>query len=107
MALHIDYYASLNSPWTHLGAARIEAMAMAQWRHDAHFSGRFRRHFRRVGRLAAAEAVAAASGLPACRNCAAGATFWASRSMSQPKFFPSSEALSGALRHRGARNPRR
>ena len=29
MALHIDYYASLNSPWTHLGAARIAAMAMA------------------------------------------------------------------------------
>jgi len=29
VALHIDYYASLNSPWTHLGAARIEAMAMA------------------------------------------------------------------------------
>ena len=29
MSLHIDYYASLNSPWTHLGAARIEAMAMA------------------------------------------------------------------------------
>src|SRR5579871_6228615 len=27
MALHIDYYASLNSPWTHLGAARIEAFA--------------------------------------------------------------------------------
>ncbi len=27
MALHIDYYASLNSPWTHLGAGRIEAMA--------------------------------------------------------------------------------
>ena len=26
MALHIDYYASLNSPWTHLGAARLEAM---------------------------------------------------------------------------------
>jgi 2-hydroxychromene-2-carboxylate isomerase len=29
MGLHIDYYASLNSPWTHLGAARIEAMAAA------------------------------------------------------------------------------
>jgi len=29
MVLHIDYYVSLNSPWTHLGAARIEAMAMA------------------------------------------------------------------------------
>lgn len=27
MAEHIDYYASLNSPWTHLGAARIEALA--------------------------------------------------------------------------------
>ena len=27
MALQIDYYASLNSPWTHLGAARIEAFA--------------------------------------------------------------------------------
>src|SRR3712207_8321298 len=26
MAPHSDYYASLNSPWTHLGAARIEAM---------------------------------------------------------------------------------
>jgi 2-hydroxychromene-2-carboxylate isomerase len=23
---HVDYYVSLNSPWTHLGAARIEAM---------------------------------------------------------------------------------
>lgn len=29
MALHIDYYVSLNSPWTHLGAARIEALAYA------------------------------------------------------------------------------
>lgn len=28
MALHVDYYASLNSPWTHLGAARIEALAV-------------------------------------------------------------------------------
>ncbi|MEO9189469.1 MAG: 2-hydroxychromene-2-carboxylate isomerase [Acetobacteraceae bacterium] len=27
MAMHIDYYASLNSPWTHLGGARLEAMA--------------------------------------------------------------------------------
>jgi 2-hydroxychromene-2-carboxylate isomerase len=26
-AQRIDYYASLNSPWTHLGAARIEALA--------------------------------------------------------------------------------
>jgi carboxymethylenebutenolidase len=27
--MHIDYYVSLNSPWTHFGAARIEAMAAA------------------------------------------------------------------------------
>ncbi len=27
MALHIDYYASLNSPWTYMGGARIEALA--------------------------------------------------------------------------------
>lgn len=29
MGEHIDYYVSLNSPWTHLGAARIEAYAAA------------------------------------------------------------------------------
>ena len=29
MGLHIDYYVSLNSPWTHMGSARIEALAMA------------------------------------------------------------------------------
>jgi 2-hydroxychromene-2-carboxylate isomerase len=28
LALHIDYYISLNSPWTHLGAGRLEAMAV-------------------------------------------------------------------------------
>jgi len=26
LTLHVDYYASLNSPWTHLGAARLMAM---------------------------------------------------------------------------------
>ena len=29
MPLRIDHYVSLNSPWTHLGAARIEGMAHA------------------------------------------------------------------------------
>jgi len=29
MGLHIDYYVSLNSPWTHMGSARIEALATA------------------------------------------------------------------------------
>ena len=32
MALHIDYYVSLNSPWTHLGATRFETIAA---RYDA------------------------------------------------------------------------
>jgi 2-hydroxychromene-2-carboxylate isomerase len=27
MSLHVDYYMSLNSPWTHLGAARFETIA--------------------------------------------------------------------------------
>jgi carboxymethylenebutenolidase len=35
MGLHIDYFVSLNSPWTHLGAARLEAMVA---RHDATLS---------------------------------------------------------------------
>ena len=26
MAKHVDYYVSLNSPWTYLGAKRFEAM---------------------------------------------------------------------------------
>jgi len=26
LGLHVDYFASLNSPWTHLGAARLEAI---------------------------------------------------------------------------------
>jgi carboxymethylenebutenolidase len=26
VGLHVDYFASLNSPWTHLGAARLEAI---------------------------------------------------------------------------------
>jgi carboxymethylenebutenolidase len=35
MSLHIDYFVSLNSPWTHLGAARLEAMVA---RHGATLS---------------------------------------------------------------------
>jgi len=27
VAPHVDHYASLNSPWTHLGAARLMAVA--------------------------------------------------------------------------------
>jgi len=35
MAKHIDYYVSLNSPWTYLGSMRFEAMAK---KHGAHVS---------------------------------------------------------------------
>ena len=94
MALHIDYYVSLNSPWTHLGAARIEAMAMAQQRHPADLSGRFRHHLRRSP--------------AACRCRSASPQRQAYRLMElrrwrdhlgipiniQPKFFPASEQLS-------------
>ena len=44
MPLHVDYYVSLNSPWTHLGAARIEAMCAEARCLAAHLAGRFRRH---------------------------------------------------------------
>jgi 2-hydroxychromene-2-carboxylate isomerase len=35
MAKHVDYYVSLNSPWTYLGSMRFEAMAK---KHGAHVS---------------------------------------------------------------------
>jgi 2-hydroxychromene-2-carboxylate isomerase len=35
MAKHVDYYVSLNSPWTYLGSKRFEAMAK---KHNAHVS---------------------------------------------------------------------
>lgn len=35
MAKHVDYYVSLNSPWTYLGSARFDAMAK---KHGAHVS---------------------------------------------------------------------
>lgn len=35
MAKHVDYYVSLNSPWTYLGSKRFEAIAL---KHKAHVS---------------------------------------------------------------------
>jgi 2-hydroxychromene-2-carboxylate isomerase len=35
MAKHVDYYVSLNSPWTYLGSKRFEAIAK---KHNAHVS---------------------------------------------------------------------
>jgi carboxymethylenebutenolidase len=35
MAKHVDYYVSLNSPWTYLGSKRFEAIAK---KHGAHVS---------------------------------------------------------------------
>ena len=87
MALHIDYYVSLNSPWTHLGAARIEAMAMANNAALRVFPVDFGAIFAAVRRFAAAEARAAAAGIPAAWNCGAGATIWASRSNSSRNSF--------------------
>src|SRR5258707_15569570 len=35
VAKHVDYYVSLNSPWTYLGSKRFEAIAK---KHNAHVS---------------------------------------------------------------------
>ena len=95
MALHIDYYASLNSPWTHLGAARIEALAAQHGAVHAHLAGRFRHHLRRLRRPAAAQAQPAAPGLPAAGTGAL-ARGDGIPIKTHPKYFPSSEALSSA-----------
>jgi carboxymethylenebutenolidase len=93
MALHIDYYASLNSPWTHLGAARIEGMAAA---HDATL---------RVYPVDFGEIFANSGGLPLPKRAPQRQAYrlqelarWRDHLgipiHVQPKHFPSSEALS-------------
>ena len=93
MALHIDYYASLNSPWTHLGAARIEGMAAA---HDATL---------RVYPVDFGEIFANSGGLPLPKRSPQRQAYrlqelarWRAHLgipiNIQPKHFPSSEALS-------------
>lgn len=95
MALHIDYYASLNSPWTHLGAARIEAMAMA---HNATM---------RIFPVDFGAIFAASGGLPLPRRSPQRQAYrlqelarWRDHLCIpihiQPKFFPSSEAVTAS-----------
>jgi 2-hydroxychromene-2-carboxylate isomerase len=93
MALHVDYYASLNSPWTHMGAARIEAMAAA---HGASL---------RIYPVDFGEIFANSGGLPLPRRSPQRQAYrlqelarWREHLgipiQIQPKYFPSSEALS-------------
>jgi 2-hydroxychromene-2-carboxylate isomerase len=93
MPLHIDYYASLNSPWTHLGAARIEAMAAA---HGATL---------RVFPVDFGEIFANSGGLPLPKRSPQRQAYrlqelarWRDHLgipiHIQPKYFPSAEALS-------------
>lgn len=93
MALHIDYYASLNSPWTHMGAARIEGMAAA---HDATL---------RVYPVDFGEIFASSGGLPLPKRAPQRQAYrlqelarWRDHLgipiHIQPKYFPSSEAIS-------------
>jgi carboxymethylenebutenolidase len=95
MTLHVDYYASLNSPWTHLGAARIEAMAMAANATLRIFPVDFGAIF------------AASGGLPLPQRSAQRQAYrlqelarWRDHLgipiHVQPKFFPSSEALTAS-----------
>jgi carboxymethylenebutenolidase len=93
MSLHIDYYASLNSPWTHLGAARIEGMAAA---HGASL---------RIYPVDFGTIFAGSGGLPLPKRSAQRQAYrlqelarWRDHLgipiQIQPKYFPSSEALS-------------
>jgi carboxymethylenebutenolidase len=92
MALHIDYYASLNSPWTHLGAVRIEALA-------AKYGATMRIYPVDFGSI-----FAASGGLPLPRRAPQRQAYrlqelrrWRDHLdipiNIQPKYFPSSEAL--------------
>jgi carboxymethylenebutenolidase len=95
MALHIDYYASLNSPWTHLGAARIEALAQ---RHGASI---------RIFPVDFGTIFAGSGGLPLPKRSPQRQAYrlqelvrWREATgipiKIQPKHFPSSEALTSA-----------
>jgi 2-hydroxychromene-2-carboxylate isomerase len=92
MAQHIDYYVSLNSPWTHLGAARIEALA-------AKYGASMRIYSVDFGSI-----FAASGGLPLPKRSPQRQAYrlqelrrWREQLgipiNIQPKFFPSSEAL--------------
>ena len=106
MPLHIDYYASLNSPWTHLGAARIEAMAMA---HDATM---------RIYPVDFGAIFASSGGLPLPKRSPQRQAYrlqelarWRDHLgipiHVQPKFFPVQRGAVRRLRHRRARDDRR
>ena len=95
MALHVDYYASLNSPWTHLGAARIEAMCA---QHNASL---------RIWPVDFGTIFANSGGLPLpkrspqrqayrMQELARWRDFTGIPITLQPKHFPTSEALSSA-----------
>lgn len=95
MPPHIDYYASLNSPWTHLGAARIEGMAHAAGASIRIYPVDFGTIF------------PASGGLPLPRRAPQRQAYrlqelqrWRDHLgipiTIQPKYFPSSEALSSA-----------
>ena len=95
MPLHIDYYASLNSPWCHLGAARIETMAHA---HGATL---------RIYPVDFGEIFAGSGGLPLPKRSTQRQAYrlqelarWRDHLgipiHVQPKFFPASEAMTAS-----------
>jgi len=92
MAAQIDYYVSLNSPWTHLGAARLEALVA---RHAAAL---------RIYPVDFSTIFAASGGLPLPKRSPQRQAYrlmelrrWRERLgipiHLQPKFFPAREAL--------------
>lgn len=92
MTAQIDYYVSLNSPWTHLGAARLEGLAA---RHAARL---------RIHPVDFSAIFAASGGLPLPKRSPQRQAYrlmelrrWRERLGApiqlQPKFFPAREAL--------------
>src|SRR5437868_10259805 len=95
MAKHIDYYVSLNSPWTYLGSKRFEAIAK---KHGAHVT---------IWPVDFGTVFAGSGGLPLPKRAPQRQAY---RMMElrrwrdflgvpinvEPKFFPSSEALSAS-----------
>ena len=63
-AITIDYYLSLNSPWTYMGSALFAEIASAKRRHRQRQARQVRADLRADRRAAAAKALAGTAGLP-------------------------------------------
>ena len=102
MAKHVDYYVSLNSPWTYLGSKRFEAMAK---KHGADVT---------IWPVDFGSVFAVSGGLPLPKRAPQRQAYrmmelkrWRDhlgvKLTLEPKFFPANEVPAAQLRHRLAR----